>query len=168
MTSLPAFLRRSRSWGHCRRNSSLDQGWPIRTNSQPQIRPINAHRCTNSRHHTQFSMIYYYHWYIKCGYFIFDPEFQGITLKVTIFTYIFCEFPDIELVILNTKHKFLWYTNILPKICILNAFVMFDLEFPGQRSRSQHWYVLFKFPDIDLIDMNTQITFLLQVILNNV
>ena len=51
-------------------------------------------------------------------------------------TYLF-EFPDIHLVIMDTKYKFLWH--ILTEISYWMLYFMFDLEFQGQRSRSQRW-----------------------------
>ena len=53
-------------------------------------------------------------------------------------TYLF-EFPVIYLVIGDTKKKFMWH--ILPEISYWMLYVMFDLEFQGQRSRSQYWHI---------------------------
>ena len=64
------------------------------------------------------------------GYVMFDLEFQGQGHNHKIY---FVEFPDFNLVIVDTKHKFLWHT--LPAISYWKRYVMFDLEFQGQRSR---------------------------------
>ena len=58
-------------------------------------------------------------------------------------TYFF-EFPDIDLVLMDTKHRFLRY--ILPEILYWMRYVMFDLEIQSQRSRSQYWHIYFWIP----------------------
>ena len=53
----------------------------------------------------------------------------------------FCEFRDIDSILIDTKHKFL--RHILPEISYWMRYVTFYLEFQGQRSRSQPWYLFF-------------------------
>ena len=59
---------------------------------------------------------------------------------------------------MDTKHKFLRY--ILPEISHWMRYIVFDLEFQGQKSKSRYWYTFFKFCDIDLIPLDTKHKFL--------
>ena len=48
---------------------------------------------------------------------------------------------------------------------------MLDLEIQGQRPSTQYCRIFFKFPDMDLVDIDTKVTFLSHLhrdILNNV
>ena len=99
---------------------------------------------------------------------MFDLKFQDKGQGHNIGTWFF-EFRDIDLVRIGIKNKFLRY--ILPGISYWMRYVMFDLEFQGQRSRSQPGDLFFEFPDIHLVGIDTKNTFLLhrhQEILNNV
>ena len=81
----------------------------------------------------------------------------------------FSEFPYINVVVVDTKHKFIWHI-ILSEISYWMRYVMFDLEFQGPK-RSQYYHIFFGFPDINLVGIDTKITFLShrhQEILNNV
>ena len=60
----------------------------------------------------------------------FEVKGQGHDINIFFF-----EFRDINLVLTYTKYKFLRY--ILPEISYLMRYVMFDLKFQGQRSKSQ-------------------------------
>ena len=98
------------------------------------------HRFSTYRHQTQVSTIYTTRDIIlnalSCLTLNFKVKGQGHNHE----TYIF-EFPDIHLVILDTKHKFL--SHVLPEISYWMHYVMFDLEFQGQRSRSQYLHIIF-------------------------
>ena len=63
-------------------------------------------------------------------YIMFDLEFQGQGHNDEIY---FLKFPDIHLVIGDTKHKFL--SHVPPEISYWMRYFTFDLEFQGQRSR---------------------------------
>ena len=65
---------------------------------------------------------------------------------------IFFEFPDIHLVIVDTKHKFL--SHVPPEISYLNALRHDDLEFQGQGHDIDIHFV--EFCDIDLIPIDTK------------
>ena len=68
------------------------------------------------------------------------------------------EFSDIGSVLIDNKHKFLQY--ILPEISHWMRYVMFDLEFQSQWSRSQPRDLFFEFPDIHLVIVGTKHNFL--------
>ena len=74
---------------------------------------------------------------------MFDLKFQGSRLRSQ-YRYIFLVFPHIDLVIVDTEHKFAWY--ILPEIYIKCFNSCFDFEFRSQRSRS-----LFEKPIYDFL-----------------
>ena len=76
-------------------------------------------------------------------YVMFDLECQSKKSRSR-YWYIFFEFRDIDLVLIDTKHKFLRY--ILPEISYWMRYVMFDLAFQGQRSRSRYRYISFWIP----------------------
>ena len=54
------------------------------------------------------------------------------------------KFRDIDLVLIDTKHKFL--RCILPEISYWMRYAMFDLEFQDHRSRSQLWDLFYWIP----------------------
>ena len=69
----------------------------------------------------------------------FKIKGQGHDIDMNLF-----EFRDIDLVLIDTTHKFL--PCILPEISYWMRYLMFDLKFQGQRSRSQPWYLFFWIP----------------------
>ena len=82
-----------------------------------------------------FYVLYYKRYHIECV-VMFDLKFQGQRWRLQHW-FIFCESRDINLVLIDTTHKFLRY--ILQEISYWMRYVMFDLEFQDQRSRSQPW-----------------------------
>ena len=91
----------------------------------------------------RFYDIYYQRYHIECVMSCLTLNFKVKDQGHNHETY-FCEFPDIHLVIVDTKHKFL--SQVLPEISYLMRYVMFDLEFQCQRSRSQYWHIIFWIP----------------------
>ena len=83
-----------------------------------------------------FYVLYYQRYHIECvtSCLTLNYKIKGHGLNHG--TYLF-EFFVIYLVIVDTKNKFMWH--ILPEISYWLRYVMFDLEFQSQRSRSQPW-----------------------------
>ena len=75
------------------------------------------------------SKIYHFESVTSCLTLNVKVKSQGHDIDIYIF-----EFRDIDLVLIDTKHKFLRY--ILPKISDWMRYVIFDLVFQGQKSRS--------------------------------
>ena len=80
--------------------------------------------------------IYHFEGVTFCLTLIVKVEGQGHDIDIYLF-----EFRDIDLVLIDTKRKFLWY--ILPDISYWMRYVMFDHAFQGQRSSSRCLYIFF-------------------------
>ena len=83
--------------------------------------------------------IYHFECVTSCFTLNVKVKRQGHDIDIYLF-----EFCDIDLVPIDTKHKFLRY--IIPEISYWMRYVMFDLEFEGQMSRSQPWNLFFWIP----------------------
>ena len=121
--------------------------WPLTLNFNVKIQGYNIdiiysfrtprHRFSTYRHQKQVSTIYTTKYIILnalhhvCPWNSRSMVNQGHNIDINVFV-----FSDIVSVLIDIKHKFLQY--ILTEISYWMRYVMFDLEFQGQRSRSQH------------------------------
>ena len=103
---------------------------------------IQRHRFSTYRHQTQVSKIYTTRDIILNALCQVWPWISRSKVKVTILAYIFWILLHRFSTHRQQKQVFTIYYQRYHIECV----VMFDLEFQGQRSRSQYWYIFFWIP----------------------